>query len=105
MIVRDANVWTNELRREFAAMIDHYATARDRLLKCETVLDVVKVEQDFIAARSKAYFDAGLRVAQLFSATAGDLAQGTVNSIAPLTGSLTGPFAALDHGARARSAH
>jgi hypothetical protein len=74
--------WTEEMQREFAMMVEHYSAARDRLLKCRSVFDVIKVEQDFVAARSKAYFDAGLRMANLFSTATQDLAKETAAMMA-----------------------
>lgn len=65
--------WSAELTRYFDELSQHAHRTFADLQKCETAFDVLKVEQEWWAARSKAYLESGLRFAQTFSEAAARL--------------------------------
>jgi hypothetical protein len=61
-----AEAWSQETRRQIEDMSAHNVRAMQQLTDCKTPLDVVRVEQEWVAERSKAMFEAGVRMATLF---------------------------------------
>lgn len=59
--------WTAEMSRYFDDLTKQMHHTFKDLRACQTPLDVLKVEQEWCAARSKAYLEAGLRFAQTFT--------------------------------------
>jgi hypothetical protein len=64
------NSWSFELQRYFTELSSHNMAALERLRACKTPFDVLKVEQDWMSARSKSYLESGLRLAKTFAAMA-----------------------------------
>ena len=66
-IGRSVQVWSDEMRRQIEEMTADNARALHQLASCKTALDVVKVEQEWIMARSKVWFESGMRMSKLFA--------------------------------------
>jgi hypothetical protein len=62
--------WTEETQRFYDELALQGQVALDQLQKCQSPLEVMNVEQAWMAARSKAYLESGLRFAQAFAAIA-----------------------------------
>lgn len=63
--------WGQEAESFYAEMARQGAEALAQLQACKSPLEVLSVEQAWLTARSKAYLDSGLRLAQAF----GDVAR------------------------------
>jgi hypothetical protein len=70
--------WTEETQRFYDELALQGQVALDQLKKCQSPLEVLNIEQAWVAARSKAYLESGLRFAQTFAA----IAQGRTGSAA-----------------------
>jgi hypothetical protein len=72
--------WSEESHAFFEAMARDGAAAFEQLQACKSPVDVIGVEQAWLAARSKAYMDAGRRImeagAQAAATTAANEAPG-----------------------------
>jgi hypothetical protein len=62
-----ARIWSEEMRRHFDELAAQGAAVLEDLARCQTPYDVLKVEQAWLMARSKSYFDSGLRFAGIFA--------------------------------------
>lgn len=62
--------WTEEAQRFYDELALQGQVALEQLKKCQSPLEVLNVEQAWVAARSKAYLESGLRFAQTFAAIA-----------------------------------
>jgi hypothetical protein len=62
-----ARIWSDEMRRHFDELAAQGAAVLEDLARCQTPYDVLKVEQAWLIARSKSYFDSGLRFAGIFA--------------------------------------
>ena len=62
--------WTEEAQRFYDELSLQGQVALDQLRKCQSPMEVLNVEQAWMAARSKAYLESGLRFAQAFAAIA-----------------------------------
>ena len=62
--------WSGEAQRFYEELASQGRTAIEQLKACQSPIDVLSVEQAWIAARSKAYMESGLRFAQAFAAVA-----------------------------------
>lgn len=62
-----AEAWSSETRRQIEDMSAHNMSAMQQLADCKTPLDIVRVEQEWMTARSKAMFEASVRMATLFA--------------------------------------
>jgi len=62
--------WTQEAQRFYDELSVQGRTALEQLKACQSPVDVLSVEQAWLAARSKAYMDSGKRFAQAFAAAA-----------------------------------
>lgn len=71
--------WTREAQRFQDELSVQGTTALEQLKACKSPLDVLSVEQAWVAARSKAYLETGLRFAQAFAT----IAQGLKDSDPP----------------------
>jgi hypothetical protein len=58
--------WSGEAERFFEQMAAQGAMALEQLKACKTPLEMLSVEQAWLAKRSKAYLDVGARFAQIF---------------------------------------
>jgi hypothetical protein len=65
--------WAKEAQRFYDEMSAQSAEVLEQLKGCKSPLDVLSVEQAWLAARSKSYLDTGLRFAQAFATVAQDL--------------------------------
>jgi hypothetical protein len=70
MIAKGLDTWTHEMQRFQEEMVAQGGATLEELKGCKSPLDVISVEQAWIAARSKAYMEAGLRFAQAFAQVA-----------------------------------
>ena len=64
--------WAKEAQRFYDEMSAQGAEVLEQLKGCKSPLDVLSVEQAWLAARSKSYLDTGLRFAQAFATVAQD---------------------------------
>ena len=71
MIEASAETWNRETQRFFEGFAAAGASVAEQLKNFKSPLDVLSVEQAWIASRSKAYMESGLRIAQTFAALAG----------------------------------
>jgi hypothetical protein len=71
MIEASAETWNRETQRYFESFAADGANLAEQLKACKSPLDVLSVEQAWIASRSKACMESGLRIAQTFAALAG----------------------------------
>jgi hypothetical protein len=62
--------WTEETQRFYDELALQGKVALEQLKKCQSPIEVLNVEQAWVAARSKAYLESGLRFAQTFAAIA-----------------------------------
>jgi hypothetical protein len=62
--------WTQEAQRFYDEMSAQGRTALEQLKACQSPVEVLSVEQAWLAARSKAYLESGVRFAQVFAAVA-----------------------------------
>jgi hypothetical protein len=62
--------WTHETQRFYEEMSLQGRAAFEQLKACQSPVDVLSVEQAWLAARSKAYMESSLRFAQAFAAVA-----------------------------------
>jgi hypothetical protein len=62
--------WSRETERFHDELSIHGATALEQLKACQSAIDVLGVEQAWLAARSKTYLESGLRFAQAFATIA-----------------------------------
>ena len=58
------NAWTDEAQRFYEELSRQGKEAVNQLKACQSPLEVLQVEQAWIAARSKAYMESSLRFAQ-----------------------------------------
>ena len=65
--------WAKEAQRFYDEMSAQSALVLEQLRGCKSPLDVLSVEQAWMAARSKSYLDTGLRFAHAFATVAQDL--------------------------------
>jgi hypothetical protein len=65
--------WTKESQRLLDEMSAQSFAALEQLKTCKTPLEVLNVEQAWLAARSKVYMDSGMRFARTFANLAGSL--------------------------------
>jgi hypothetical protein len=65
--------WTREAQRYQDEFSEQGAVALQQLRACTSPLEVLGVEQSWLAARQKSYLDAGLRMAQAFATIAQSL--------------------------------
>jgi hypothetical protein len=63
--------WEVEVERYYQEFSAHSRDTLDALGRCKGPMDVLGVEQQWLNARAKAYFDSGMRFAKVFS----DIAQ------------------------------
>ena len=70
MLEAGLEAWTQEAQRFYDEMSIQGQTALDRLKACQSPVEVLSVEQAWLAARSKAYIESGLRFAQAFAGVA-----------------------------------
>jgi hypothetical protein len=70
--------WTEETQRFYDELALQGQVALEQLKKCQSPIEVLNVEQAWVAARSKAYLESGLRFAQTFTA----IAQGRMGAAA-----------------------
>jgi hypothetical protein len=75
--------WTEEAQRFYDELALQGQVALDQLRRCQSPLEVLNVEQAWVAARSKAYLESGLRFAQAFAAIAHGRGANTVETTAP----------------------
>jgi hypothetical protein len=71
MIEASAETWNREAQRYFENFAADGANVAEQLKNCKSPLDVLNVEQAWIASRSRAYMESGLRIAETFAALAG----------------------------------
>ena len=71
MIEASAETWNRETQRYFEGFAADGANVAEQLRNCKSPLDVLSVEQAWIASRSRAYMESSLRIAQTFAALAG----------------------------------
>jgi len=64
------NTWSQEAEAFYGQMASQGSAALAQLQACKSPLEVLNVEQAWLAARSKAYLDSGLRFAQAFAQVA-----------------------------------
>lgn len=57
-----ARTWTDENQAFIDDMVRDSGAALEALQNCQSPLDVIKVEQQWLMARSQAYMDAGMRI-------------------------------------------
>jgi hypothetical protein len=62
--------WTEETQRFYDELALQGKVAIEQLKKCQSPIEILNVEQAWVAARSKAYLESGLRFAQAFTAIA-----------------------------------
>ena len=70
MLEAGLEAWTQEAQRFYDEMSIQGQTAIERLKACQSPVEVLSVEQAWLAARSKAYIESSLRFAQAFAAVA-----------------------------------
>jgi len=70
MMEAGLEAWTQEAQRFYGELSVQGRTALEQLKACQSPVDVLNVEQAWLAARSKAYLESGLRFAQAFAAVA-----------------------------------
>lgn len=68
--------WLKETQRFQEEMFSQGAAALERLRTCKSPVDVLTVEQAWVAARSRAYLEAGPRFAKILAVVAQDLQPG-----------------------------
>ncbi|MFI4976496.1 MAG: hypothetical protein ACHP84_18325 [Caulobacterales bacterium] len=73
MVEASLENWNRESQRFYEEFAAQGAEAMEQLKNCKSPLDVLSVEQAWIAARSKAYMDSGLRFAKTFAEMAESL--------------------------------
>jgi hypothetical protein len=61
-------IWEEETARFLEELIRQDRRTLEQLCECRSPLDVLSVEQDWVRARSRAYFESGLRFAEAFAA-------------------------------------
>jgi hypothetical protein len=69
------NTWSQEAETFYGQMASQGSAALAQLQACKSPLEVLNVEQAWLAARSKAYLDSGLRFAQAFAQVARGLSK------------------------------
>ncbi len=70
MMEAGLEAWTQEAQRFYEELSLQGHTALEQLKACQSPVDVLSVEQAWLAARSKAYLESGMRFAQAFAAIA-----------------------------------
>lgn len=70
MMEAGLEAWTKEAQRFYEELSSQGRSALEQLKACQSPIDVLSVEQAWLAARSKAYLDSGLRFAQAFATVA-----------------------------------
>lgn len=63
--------WEAEVERYYQEFSAHSRDTLDALGRCKGPMDVLSIEQQWLNARAKAYFDSGMRFAKVFA----DIAQ------------------------------
>lgn len=67
MMEAGLEAWTREAQRFQDEMSKQGSGALEKLRECKSPLEVLSVEQAWLAARQKAYLETGLRFAQAFA--------------------------------------
>ncbi len=70
MMEAGLEAWTQEAQHFYDELSQQGRTALEQLKACQSPVDVLSVEQVWLAARSKAYMESGVRFAQAFAAIA-----------------------------------
>ena len=73
MLEAGLEAWTKEAQRFHEEMSVQGTSALEQLKACTSPLEVLSVEQAWVAARSRAYLETGLRFAQAFATIAQSL--------------------------------
>jgi len=71
--------WSHETQRYYDELSSQGAMVMEQLKACQSPVEVLGVEQAWLAARAKAYLESGLRFAQAFAT----VAQGQMGSTPP----------------------
>lgn len=59
--------WSGEIQRYYGELTSQAMNTFEQLRSCRTPFDVLMVEREWWAARSKAYLESGVRLAQTFA--------------------------------------
>jgi uncharacterized protein YukE len=70
MVETSLKSWEAEVERYYQDFSAHSRETLDALGKCKGPMDVLSVEQQWLKARTQAYFDSSLRFARAFAETA-----------------------------------
>jgi hypothetical protein len=62
--------WEREVARYFDELSEHGRATIEALGKCQTPMDVLTVEQQWLRSRAQSYLDTGMRFAQAFAEAA-----------------------------------
>jgi hypothetical protein len=65
--------WEREISRYFDELNSHGRSTLEALGKCQTPMDVLAVEQQWLRSRAQSYLDSGMRFAQAFAEVAKNL--------------------------------